>query len=113
MTAQTCRYKWCRDHQDVGDNGEPTHTGRTTTVTVPEGSDGGVRPMPEPLKLLSADLFYDECYVEDSTAIWIGADRMDELVLDRAQAERLADDLEVFVRDLRALAAHLPAGEAK
>ncbi|WP_405841570.1 DUF6907 domain-containing protein [Streptomyces sp. NBC_01518] len=113
MTAQTCRYAWCAAHEEAGDNGEPTHTSRTTTVTVPDGSDGGVRPMPEPLKLLSADLFYDECYVEDSLAIWIASALADELVLDRAQAEKLADDLEVFVRDLRALAAHLPAGEAK
>lgn len=111
MTTQTCRYAWCHAHQDVGDNGEPAHTSRTARVTVPEGSGDCV--LPEQAALLRADLFYDEAFVETSTAVWIASERADELRLDRHQAEQLADDLEVFVRDLRALAAHLPAGEAK
>lgn len=109
MNAEkTCRYAWCHAHQDVGDNGEPAHTSRTARVIVPEGSDDGVHPMSQPLPLLRADLFYDEAFVETSTAVWIASERADELRLDRHQAEQLADDLEVFVRDLRALAAHLP-----
>jgi hypothetical protein len=112
-TDKTCRYAWCAVHEEQGDNGEPTHTSRTATVTVPEGSDGGVRPIRQPLQLIRAEVFLDDAFVESSTGIWVASGRMDELVLKRAQAEQLADDLEVFIRDLRALAAHLPARETK
>ena len=108
MNADACTTPWCHTHEPVGDNGEPTHTSRTATATVPGGSDGGVRPMPEPLQLIRAEVFYDEAFVESSVGVWLATGRMDELVLNRAQAEKLADDLEAFVRDLRALAAHLP-----
>ena len=107
MTDVPCTTAWCCAHEPVGDNGEPTHTSRTLTVTVADGGDG-YRPRREQLDLLRAELFLDEYFVEHSAAVWISSGRADDLTLGRAQAEKLDADLETFARDLRDLCRQLP-----
>ena len=107
-TAVSCSTAWCRTHEPVGDNGEPTHTSDTLTVTLVDGEDAHL-PEPGQLDLLRAELFWDECFASGS--VWIASGRADELVLDRAQGEKLADRLEIYARQLRDLCKHLPASD--
>jgi hypothetical protein len=111
MSATNCGRAWCTDCVPVGDNGQPTHTSRAVAVTVPEGSDGGVRPIGAPIPLLDAEVYHDEFYAEP--LLWIGATRTDELALNGEQTDHLIDQLAAFLDGLRALRAHLPAKEAK
>jgi hypothetical protein len=110
VTTTNCGRAYCAECVPVGDNGQPTHTSRPVTVTVPEGNDG-YRPMRQPLRLLNAELFHDEMYAEP--LLWIASGGMDELTLDREQTDHLIDQLAAFLDGLRALRTHLPAKEAQ
>jgi hypothetical protein len=104
--ADTQHPTWCRTHDPVGDNGEPTHTSHTVTVTLTDG-EGCYLSEPGQFDLLRAELFWDEHFTD--AGVWIASGRADEILLGRTKGEQLADNLEAFARQLRDLCKHMPA----
>jgi hypothetical protein len=94
-------------HDPVGDNDEPAHTIETLTVTLVHGEEAHFSEDGS-LDLLRAELSWDECFVDGS--LWVASEYDDELALDRAQGENLADRLEAFARQLRPVQAAARSG---